>query len=63
MALPSKKKLLVAGARGIVGRSTVNHFSKLKDWDVVGLSRSESDFDAEIEWISVDFQNAEDCKN
>ena len=63
MALPSKKKLLVAGARGIVGRSTVNHFSKLKDWDVVGLSRSKSDFDAEIEWKSVDLQNAEDCKN
>ena len=63
MALTSKKKLLVAGARGIVGRSTVSHFSKLKDWDVVGLSRSKSDFDAEIEWKSVDLQNADDCKN
>ena len=59
----ANKKLLVAGARGIVGRSTINHFSKLKGWNVVGLSRSASDFDSEIEWINVDLQNSEDCRN
>ena len=59
----ANKKLLVAGARGIVGRSTINHFRKLKAWDVVGLSRSASDFDSEIQWINVDLQNSEDCRN
>ena len=59
----ANKKLLVAGARGIVGRSTINHFSKLKGWNVVGLSRSTSDFDSKIEWINVDLQNSADCRN
>ena len=59
----ANKKLLVAGARGIVGRSTINHFSKIKGWNVVGLSRSTSDFDSEIEWINVDLQNSADCRN
>ena len=57
------KKLLVAGARGIVGRSSISHFSKLKGRNAVGLSRSASDFDSEIEWINVDLQNSEDCRN
>ena len=57
-----QKKILVVGARGIVGRSVVNHFKQAKGWSVVGLSRSESDFDASIEWRNVDLQDMEACK-
>ncbi|HKA52859.1 MAG TPA: SDR family oxidoreductase [Candidatus Binatia bacterium] len=34
-----KRKVLVAGASGLVGGAAVRHFAGLKDWDVVGVSR------------------------
>ena len=34
-----KRKVLVAGASGLVGSAAVRHFAGLKDWDVVGVSR------------------------
>jgi len=34
-----KKKILVAGASGLVGFAAVKHFSQLPNWDVVGASR------------------------
>ena len=34
-----RKKVLIAGASGAVGSAAMAHFSKLPDWDVVGLSR------------------------
>ena len=34
-----KKKMLVAGASGLVGFAAVKHFAQLADWDVVGVSR------------------------
>jgi len=34
-----KKKMLVAGASGLVGFAAVKHFAQLEDWDVVGVSR------------------------
>ena len=34
-----KRKVLVAGASGLVGSAAVRHFAQLKDWDVVGVSR------------------------
>ena len=35
----AKKKMLVAGASGLVGFAAVQHFAQLADWDVVGVSR------------------------
>jgi len=34
-----RRKVLVAGASGLVGSAAVRHFAQLKDWDVVGVSR------------------------
>lgn len=34
-----KKKVLVAGASGLVGFAAIKHFSQLPDWEVVGVSR------------------------
>ncbi len=34
-----KKKVLIAGASGLVGSAAVRHFAQLEDWDVVGVSR------------------------
>ncbi len=35
----AKKKMLVAGASGLVGFAAVKHFAQLADWEVVGVSR------------------------
>ena len=35
----AKKKILVAGASGLVGFAAVKHFTRLSDWEVVGVSR------------------------
>ncbi len=34
-----KKKILIAGASGLVGFAAVKHFSQLPDWEAVGVSR------------------------
>src|SRR6185369_15444327 len=34
-----KRKILVAGASGLVGFAAVQHFARLPDWEVVGVSR------------------------
>jgi nucleoside-diphosphate-sugar epimerase len=54
-----KKKLVVAGAVGVIGRTAISHFEKLDDWDVVGLSRSRPDFTTRATHISVDLLHPE----
>src|SRR5215470_6578976 len=34
-----KRKVLVAGASGLVGFAAVKHFAQLPDWEAVGVSR------------------------
>ena len=41
---PSKGKMLVIGARGIVGRSVIQYFSQLPSWEVIGVSRGKPEF-------------------
>ncbi len=36
---PKPKRVVVAGASGLVGLAAVRHFAQLADWEVVGLSR------------------------
>jgi nucleoside-diphosphate-sugar epimerase len=56
-----KKKMLVAGASGLVGFAAVKHFAQLKDWDVVGVSRRiPSGLDGATV-ISVDLQDRARC--
>ncbi|MBM84648.1 MAG: hypothetical protein CMM47_01320 [Rhodospirillaceae bacterium] len=58
---PTKKKILIAGALGIVGRSALEHFEKLESWDVVALSRRAPDFENRADWRSVDLRDSADC--
>jgi nucleoside-diphosphate-sugar epimerase len=48
------KKVVIAGAVGVIGRTAVAHFEKLDGWSVVGLSRSKPDFPMRAQHISVD---------
>ncbi|MFM9857617.1 SDR family oxidoreductase [Pseudoxanthobacter sp. M-2] len=54
----AKKKLVVAGAVGVIGRTVIAHFDTLDDWSVVGLSRSKPDFPMKAEHVSVDLLDA-----
>jgi nucleoside-diphosphate-sugar epimerase len=47
---------LVAGARGMVGRASVEHF-EARGWDVVGLSRRAPDFQTRAPFVNVDLRD------
>ena len=57
----AKKKVLVAGASGLVGFAAVKHFAQLEDWDVVGVSRRIPDGLEGVTIVSVDLQNKAQC--
>lgn len=54
----TRKTVLITGALGVVGRAAFEHFSALKDWDVIGLSRRAPDFRA-ARWISADLTDGD----
>jgi len=56
-----KKKMLVAGASGLVGFAAVKHFAQLDDWDVVGVSRRIPPGLDGAALISVDLQDKARC--
>jgi nucleoside-diphosphate-sugar epimerase len=58
----NRKKALVVGALGVIGRALTDHLSKLPDWEVVGLSRRRPDFESGAEFVSVDLLDSEDCE-
>jgi len=55
----SPKKLLVAGALGVVGRAVVEHFAERTDVQVVGLARRTPDFAPQVTWVSADLRDAD----
>ncbi len=58
----SRKKILVAGASGLIGRATIEHFSALDDWDVVGVSRRvPDDLTGDADLLSVDLMDRSSC--
>ena len=56
-----KKKMLVAGASGLVGFAAVQHFAQDKDWEVIGVSRRVPDGLEGATVVSVDLQNKAQC--
>ena len=59
---PCKGKMLVIGARGIVGRSVTQYFSQLPSWDVIGVSRGKPEFGKNLNWINLDLRDEEPAK-
>jgi nucleoside-diphosphate-sugar epimerase len=57
-----KKKVLIAGASGLVGFGAVRHFAKLKDWEVVAVSRRIPDGALGPTFISADLKDARRCR-
>lgn len=58
----AKRKALIAGATGVVGRNLLRHFVARGDWEIVALSRRKPDVEGTYEHISVDLMDAAGCK-
>ncbi len=57
-----KKKILIVGALGAVGRCALEHFERNLDWDIVGLARRKPDFPTRAQWVSPDLRDRADCE-
>ena len=56
-------KIVVAGALGLVGGAVVEHFERLGDWDIIGLSRrSPASRGQKARYIPVDLRDQADCQ-
>ena len=58
----AKRKALVTGATGVVGRYLLMHLIERGDWDVVAVSRRRPDVQGAFEHIAVDLTDAQDCR-
>ena len=56
-----KRKVLIAGASGLVGGAAVRQFAQLKDWDVVGVSRRIPGGLEGVTLLSVDLTDPRRC--
>ena len=52
--MPDRKKALIAGATGVVGRNLLRHLLTLDDWDVIAVSRRKPDAEGRYEHVAVD---------
>ena len=60
--MPSKKKVLVAGASGLVGQAAIRHFAHSFEWDVVGVSRRPPlTDDGRTNYVPVDLLDKDRC--
>lgn len=57
----AEKRMLVAGATGIAGTATVQHFASLPDWQVVALSRRKPLAPSHVGHAPVDLTDREQC--
>ena len=62
MATDARKKALVIGGVGVIGRNLVNLLSGLPEWDIVALSRRSPDFPTRAQFISVDLLDIEQTR-
>lgn len=58
----AKRKALVAGATGVVGRYLLRHLVEQPDWDAVAVSRRRPDVGGDYLHVPVDLTDAAECK-
>ena len=56
-----RRKLLVAGGVGLIGRAVIEHFEAREQLEIVGLSRRRPDFDTRATFVSVDRRDRQAC--
>lgn len=57
-----KNTALVVGANGVIGTNLINHLLSLGNWNVIGLSRKGGKNAQNLQHISVDLLDSENCK-
>src|SRR5262245_28782894 len=57
-----RRKALIAGATGVVGRNLLRHLLKTGEWEIVALSRRKPDVEGAYTHIGVDLMDAAECK-
>jgi len=57
--MSGRRKLLVVGALGVVGRAAVERFAGRDDMEVVGLARRKPDFAPSATWVSADLRDTQ----
>ncbi len=57
-----QRKVLVAGASGLVGQAAMRHFAALPGWDVVGVSRRPPQHQDPSQWLSLDLSDESACR-
>ena len=56
-----KKRLLVCGATGFIGRNLAEHFCGHEEWDVIGVYHKTPHFEfPNLKWVQADLTNHED---
>ena len=58
----AKRKILIAGASGLVGHAAARHFAKLDGWEVVAVSRRIPPPVEGAEFIPIDLLDARACE-
>jgi len=58
------KRVLVAGASGVIGQAAVQHFEALGDWEVIALSRRPAEHagTGRVRQVSLDLKDAAACR-
>ncbi len=56
-----RKKALIAGATGVVGRNMLQYLLTQDDWDIIAVSRRQPDIAGDYEHIAVDLLDPADC--
>jgi nucleoside-diphosphate-sugar epimerase len=59
--MPAKKKVLVAGATGLVGRAAMKHFATEPGCEVLALSRRKPDETFGARWLPLDLTDRAAC--
>ncbi|WP_337098369.1 SDR family oxidoreductase [Paenibacillus sp. YIM B09110] len=57
-----RKKALVVGANGVIGKNLIDYLEQLPDWDIVGLSRRGGVSDSRTRYVAVDLLDESDTK-
>ena len=57
-----KKKALVAGALGVIGRSLIQELEKRQDWEIVGISRRVPEKKGKTNYLSLDLLDRDACR-
>ena len=57
-----KKKALVSGALGVIGRSLIQELEKRQDWEIVGISRRVPEKKGKTKYLCLDLLDRDACR-